>query len=341
MIKNKPITIGDVTVSPGESAKINLPIADLYTATSLFMPLKVVCGRSAGPTLFVSAALHGDEINGVEVIRRLLRRKILKSLKGTLIAVPVVNVHGFINQSRYLPDRRDLNRSFPGSPKGSIAARLANTFLEQIVSKADFGIDLHTGAVDRTNLPQIRGDMDDVETLKLAQAFGAPVVLNSNILDGSLRASAAGLGMPMLIYEAGEARRFDEVCIRAGIRGVLNVMRAVGMLPEDRKTKSTNSVMARHSKWLRAPESGIVCDKVKIGSKVLEGQRLATISDPLGTVNVPLESPFDGIVIGCTNLPLAYEGEALFHIAAFKDVSEVESVVEDFSAKHEPEPQDN
>ena len=140
MIKNRPITIGEITVSPGERANVNLPIADLYTATSLFMPLKVVCGRNAGPILFVSAALHGDELNGVEVIRRLLRRKILKSLKGTLIAVPVVNVHGFINQSRYLPDRRDLNRSFPGSPKGSIAARLANTFLEQIVSKADFGI---------------------------------------------------------------------------------------------------------------------------------------------------------------------------------------------------------
>ena len=341
MIKNRPITIGEITVSPGERANVNLPIADLYTATSLFMPLKVVCGRNAGPILFVSAALHGDELNGVEVIRRLLRRKILKSLKGTLIAVPVVNVHGFINQSRYLPDRRDLNRSFPGSPKGSIAARLANTFLEQIVSKADFGIDLHTGAVDRTNLPQIRGNMDDAKTLELAQAFGAPVVLNSNILDGSLRASAAGLGMPMLIYEAGEARRFDEVCIRAGIRGVLNVMRAVGMLPEDRKTKSPDSVVAHRTKWIRAPESGIVCDKVKIGSKVLEGQRLATISDPLGTVDVPLKAPFDGIVIGCTNLPLAYEGEALFHIAAFEDVSEVESAVEDFSAKHEPELRDD
>jgi predicted deacylase len=183
--------------------------------------------------------------------------------------------------------------------------------------------------------------MDDAKTLELAQAFGAPVVLNSNILDGSLRASAAGLGMPMLIYEAGEARRFDEVCIRAGIRGVLNVMRAVGMLPEDRKTKLPDSVVARRTKWIRAPESGIVCDKVKIGSKVLEGQRLATISDPLGTVDVPLKAPFDGIVIGCTNLPLAYEGEALFHIAAFEDVSEVESAVEDFSAKHEPELRDD
>ncbi len=340
MVKNKPITIGDVTVSPGERANVNLPIADLYTATSLFMPLQVICGRSAGPTLFVSAALHGDELNGVEVIRRLLRRKVFKSLRGTLLAVPVVNVHGFINQSRYLPDRRDLNRAFPGSAKGSIASRLANTFLDQIVSKADFGLDLHTGAIDRSNLPQIRGNMDDAKTLELARAFGAPVILNANIRDGSLRACAADLGMPMLIYEAGEALRFDEVCIRAGVRGVLNVMRAVGMLPERKKTTPSESVLARHTRWMRSPVSGIVRDKVKLGSKVLKGQRLATIGDPLGTVDEQVLAPFDGIVIGCSNLPLAYEGEALFNIAAFKDVLEVEGVVGDFAAEHEPELQD-
>lgn len=340
MAKNTPITIGDVTVSPGEHANVNLPIADLYTATSLFMPLQIHCGRSAGPIMFLSAAVHGDELNGVEIIRRLLRRKVFKSLKGTLLAVPVVNVHGFINQSRYLPDRRDLNRSFPGSASGSIASRLANTFLEQIVSKAEFGIDLHTGAVDRSNLPQIRGNMDDAKTLELAQAFGAPVVINSNLLDGSLRASAASMGMPMLIYEAGEARRFDEVSIRAGVRGVLNVMRTVGMLPDVKKARPSDSVVARYTRWLRAPESGIVCDKVTLGSRVLKGQRLAVISDPLGTEEVELKAPFDGIVIGCSNLPLAYEGEALFHVAAFKDVAEVESLVEDFSAEYEPELQD-
>ena len=337
MPRNNSITIGDVTVSPGERTNVNLPIADLYTATSLFMPLQILCGRNAGPTLFVSAAIHGNELNGVEVIRRLLRRKILKSLRGTLLAVPVVNVHGFINQSRYLPDRRDLNRSFPGSPKGSIASRLANTFLEQIVSKADFGIDLHTGAIDRSNLPQIRGNMDDAKTLEIAKAFGAPVILNSNIRDGSLRACAADLGMPMLIYEAGEALRFDEVSIRAGVRGVLNVMRAVGMLPETKKTNPIESVLARSTRWIRSPGSGIVSNKVKLGSKVMEGQRLATVGDPLGSDEEGVSSPFDGIVIGCSNLPLAYEGEALFNIAAFKDVLEVESLVEEFSAEHEPE----
>jgi len=341
MPKNTSITIGKVTVSPGERANVNLPIADLYTATSLFMPLQILCGRNAGPTMFVSAALHGDEINGVEVVRRLLRRKILKSLRGTLLAVPVVNVHGFINQSRYLPDRRDLNRSFPGSPKGSIASRLANTFLEEIVSKADFGIDLHTGAIDRSNLPQIRGNMGDEKTLEIARAFGAPVILDSNIRDGSLRACAAERGMPMLIYEAGEALRFDEVSIRAGVRGVLNVMRAVGMLSESKRAKKTEPVLAHYTRWIRSPESGIVSDKVKLGSKVMKGQRLATVGDPLGISTEDVLAPFDGIVIGCSNLPLAYEGEALFNIAAFEDVQEVESRVEEFSAEHEPELQDD
>ena len=230
-ITNKPITIGDTKINPGERVNVSLPIADLYTSTSLSMPVQVICGRKAGPVLFVSAAIHGDELNGVEIIRRLLKRKTLGSLRGTLLAVPIVNVHGFLDQSRYLPDRRDLNRSFPGSPKGSIAARLAHTFIEQIVSEADYGIDLHTGAINRSNLPQIRANLDDTQTLDIAKVFGAPVVVNSNILDGSLRQCASDRGMPILIYEAGEALRFDETCIRAGIRGILNVMRHVGMLP--------------------------------------------------------------------------------------------------------------
>lgn len=341
MAKNNSITIGDIEVPPGERTNVSLPIADLYTATSLFMPLHIVCGRRAGPILFVSGAVHGDELNGVEIIRRLLKRKALASMRGTLLAVPIVNVHGFINQSRYLPDRRDLNRSFPGSPRGSIASRLAHTFLDQIVSKANYGIDLHTGALDRSNLPQIRGNMDDAKTLELAKAFGAPVIVNSNIRDGSLRACAAEFGMPMLIYEAGEALRFDELSIRAGLRGVMNVMRSIGMLPESKARKSFEPMLARYTRWVRSPASGIVSDKAKLGSRVSKGERLATISNPLGTDEDTAIAPFDGIIIGRSNLPLAYEGEALFNLAAFKSVSEVEHLVEEFSAEHEPEMQDD
>ncbi len=339
MPKNTPITIGETTVTPGQRVNINLPIVDLYTTTSLSMPVQVICGRSAGPVLFVSAAVHGDELNGVEVVRRLLKRKLLRSIRGTLIAVPVVNVHGFLNQSRYLPDRRDLNRSFPGSAKGSIAARLANTFHQQIVSQVDYGIDLHTGAIDRSNFPQIRGNLDDEKTLELARAFGTPVIINANIRDGSLRACAAEMGIPMLIYEAGEALRFDEVSIRAGLRGVVNVMRCIGMLPASKDKKPASPVLARATRWVRAPTSGIVNDKAKLGSSVAKDQLLATITNPLGTEEEELFAPYDGIIIGRSNLPLAHEGEALFNIAAFKSVAKAENLVEEFSAEHEPDPE--
>lgn len=339
MAANKPITVGKSTIAAGERANVNIPVADLYTATSLSMPMHVICGRKRGPTLFVSAAIHGDELNGVEVIRRLLKRKIMRSIRGTLLAVPIVNVHGFLDQSRYLPDRRDLNRSFPGSPKGSIAARLANTFVKEIVSKADYGIDLHTGAINRSNLPQIRGNLDDATTLGLAKAFGTPVIINANVRDGSLRACAAGRGMPMLIYEAGEALRFDEISIRAGLRGVLNVMRFIGMLPERKTAGRVTPVLANATSWVRAPVSGIVSGKAALGNRVAEGQQMAMISDPLGDAQEGVIAPFDGIVIGRSNLPLAHEGDALFNIAAFRSITKVEDVVEEFAAVHDPENQ--
>jgi len=341
MTSNNSITIGETLIGPGKRVTVNLPIADLYTGTALSMPVKVVCGRKHGPVLFVSAAVHGDELNGVEIIRRLLKRKGLLSLRGTLIAVPVVNVHGFLNQSRYLPDRRDLNRCFPGSPRGSIAARLANTFLTEIVKKSDFGIDLHTGAINRSNLPQIRANLDDPTTLKLAKAFGVPVILNSDLRDGSLRACAADLDMPVLIYEAGEALRFDEVCIRGGLRGILNVMREIGMLPDRKISTQATPVEARSTSWVRAPSSGIVSRIVKLGATVSSDETLATVGDPLGDNVDEVLAPFDGIIIGRSNLPLAHEGDALFNVAAFRSTAAAESRVEDFVTSIEPNGQFN
>ncbi len=335
MALNKPIIIGDTEVKPGSWANISLPVADLYNSSSLNMTARVVCGRRPGPVLFVSAAIHGDELNGVEIVRRLLNLRALRSIKGTLLAVPIVNVHGFLNQSRYLPDRRDLNRSFPGSSKGSIASRLANTFYKQIVKKADFGIDLHTGAMNRSNLPQIRANLDDEQTYELADSFGVPVIVNANMRDGSLRACAADLGMPMLIYEAGEALRFDEVSIRAGVRGVLGVMRQIGMLPRKRRARRVVPVLARSTRWIRAPDSGIVNNRVQLGSRVKEGQCLATISDPVGEAEAAVYSDFDGIVIGLSRLPLAHEGDALFNIAAFRSLAKAEHIVEEFTDRVE------
>jgi predicted deacylase len=333
---HKPLKIGDVEVRPGQRVTVDLPVARLYTDTSLHMPVKVIRGRRAGPVLFISAAVHGDELNGVEIIRRLLKRPGIKSLRGTLLAVPIVNVHGFIDQSRYLPDRRDLNRSFPGSPRGSIAARLANTFLREVVLKSDFGIDLHTGAIDRSNLPQIRANLDDPAVTELAHAFGAPVIVNANMREGSLRACAAGHGIPVMIYEAGEALRFDEVSIRAGIRGVLQVMRKLGMLPPGKPRATNHAVIARATSWVRAPSSGIVTAAVALGRRVKENEALALISDPLGDREEAVRAPFDGIVIGCSRLPLAHEGDALFHLAGFRSVGRAEDAVEEFATIHDP-----
>lgn len=323
------IEIGGSRVPPGSCMTVNLPIGRLYTYDNLTMPVEVVNGRMPGPRLFVSAAIHGDELNGVEIIRRLLRTPALKRLRGTLIAVPVVNVHGLLHRSRYLPDRRDLNRSFPGSSSGSLAGRIAHVFMREIVAKCTHGIDLHTGAVHRDNLPQVRANLDHPETLQLAEAFGVPVLLNSVLRDGSLREAAMESGIPMLLYEGGEALRFDEVSIRAGLRGVLHVMRALDMLPAARgRGDGITPVVARSSSWVRAPESGVLRLQARLGARIRKGDTLGIIAAPLASKECSVIAPFSGILIGHTHLPLVHEGEALFHVARFESNAAVAEQVE-------------
>ena len=317
-LPNPAIKIAGLEVRPGERRRVEIPVAEPYGQAQISIPAVVVHGRSPGPRLFVSAAIHGDELNGVEIIRRLLRLATLRALRGVLIAVPVVNVYGFIAQSRYLPDRRDLNRSFPGSPKGSVAARLAHVFMREVVASCTHGIDLHTGSQHRVNLPQVRGHIDDPETARLAYAFGVPVILNADLRDGSLRQAVHERGMPILIYEGGEALRFDELAIRAGVRGVLSVMRAIGMLPGSRRppTRAT-PVVSRESTWVRAAESGVLRAQTALGTRVSQGQVLGVIADPVGDDEVQIVSRTAGIVISRTDLPLVNAGDALFHIAEF------------------------
>jgi hypothetical protein len=336
-VRAKAIVIGGTSVAPGRRAVIDLPVADLYTHTRLTLPVHVVNGRHPGPTLFLTAAVHGDELNGVDIIRRVLKLREITRLHGRLLAVPIVNVFGFINRSRYLPDRRDLNRSFPGREKGSVAARLAHLVAREIITKASFGIDLHTGSADRTNLPQIRGNLSDPKVLELAKAFGAPVIINSTSRDGSLREFAAENGIPMLVYEAGEALRFDELSIKAGVRGVRRVMRALGMLPaKERRRARVDPVVSRDTTWVRAPRSGIVRVQCRLGERVEPGQQLATIGDPFGETQAAATATVAGLVIGRSTLPLAHEGDALFHIAEFEDGHEakVEASVEEFQQAH-------
>jgi predicted deacylase len=315
-----PIQVGGVTVGPGQRETISIRVARLYTHSELSLPVHVVHGRRQGPRLFVSAAIHGDEICGVEIIRQLLERKSLRQLRGTLLAVPVVNVYGFLNHSRYLPDRRDLNRSFPGSETGSLTSRVARIFMNEVVGKCTHGIDLHTGSNHRVNLPQIRAQMDDPETARLAQAFGAPVILDANLRDGSLRQAGVERSMPILLYEAGEALRYDTDVTRIGLRGITAVMRAIGMLPQSARPKApTKSVVAESSTWVRAPISGVLHGAVPAGTNVEKGSLLGTISDPFGQEESPVTSPVRGIVVGRLKLPLVYQGDALFHVACLDD----------------------
>jgi hypothetical protein len=265
----------------------------------------------------LSGAVHGDEINGVEIIRRVLKLPVMKRLRGSLVAVPIVNVHGFINHSRYLPDRRDLNRSFPGSETGSLTARVANIFLQEIVHKCTHGIDLHTAAIHRDNLAQVRGNLDNPEIARMAQAFGAPVILNGALVEGSLRKLASEAGVHTLLYEAGEALRFNEDCIRRGVRGIVAVMRELGMLPRAENAKPPRTLVVRSSTWIRAPQSGILRARASLGTQVRQGDCLGVVADPFGEREVEVASSTTGIIIGCTNLPLVQEGDALFHIARF------------------------
>jgi len=329
--------IGGESVAAGERRVVDIAVAPMYTLNDLSISVKVLRGKKPGPVLFVSAAIHGDEILGVEIIRRLLQHKALNSLHGTLLAIPIVNVYGFANHQRYLPDGRDLNRCFPGSANGSLAGRVAKTFVDEIVSNSTHGIDLHTGARHRSNYPQIRADLSDPTTLAMTEAFSVPLVLDAKIRDGSLRACAGDLGVPVILYEAGEALRFEEMHVRAGVKGVLSVMRSIGMLRKSsRPAKTPEMTISKQTSWVRAPESGILRIVVPLGAKVVKGQVLAILSDPLGLSEAEILAPFSGMVIGRTNLPLAYAGDAVFHLAQYgKGVGAVEKQVERFQEEHE------
>lgn len=304
------------SIAAGTRKTIDIPLGALSNHTPMSLPVHVIHGRRDGPTLFVSAAIHGDEVQGVEVIRRLIQGTALRSLMGTVMLIPIVNGYGFISHTRYLPDRRDLNRSFPGAPGGSLAGRLAHIFMTEIVHRSDVGLDLHTGALHRTNLPQIRADIEEEGCLELAQAFGAPVILHSNLRDGSLRGAAQEAGVNVLLYEAGEALRFDEFAIRAGVKGVLGVMKHLGMLSaKSGKARKTKSVISRSSHWLRAAEGGIFRATRTIGDSVEKDQVIGAIADPFGEADTEITARSAGIIIGRTNVPVVNQGDALFHVA--------------------------
>lgn len=327
---NSKLIIANTEILRGTTTTINLELPKLYN-TPTNLPIRVIRGRKDGPIVFISAAIHGDELNGIEIIRRIRKLSILNKLKGTLILVPIVNVYGIMNLSRYLPDRRDLNRSFPGSIKGSLASRVAKIFFDEIVSRCDLGIDLHTASIHKSNLPQVRTNIDNEYTFKLAKSFEAPVILHSELRDGSLRSVAQDSGIPILLYEAGEALRFDEVCIRIGVKGIINVLREINMLPTVSRKILKTPIITRNSNWIRTNESGMLRTIKALGDLVKKDEIIAFIDEPLGDDSFPIRSPFDGVIIGKSEIPLIQEGDAVFHIAKLKDLESAESKLEYFN----------
>lgn len=312
--------IGGVRVRTGTRREVSLPITRLITGAEVSLPVHVLHGRDEGPTVWLDAAIHGDEVVGIEIIRRVLGTLSPKEIRGTLIAVPIVNVLGAMTGDRYLPDRRDLNRSFPGSARGSLAARIAHLMMTEIVAKSDVGIDLHTASDRRSNLPQIRCDLEDARTRDLAEAFGAPVIYHARLRDGSLRSAAREQGARVLLYEAGEAWRFDEWAITAGVDGVLRVLTRLGMIeqPATLVDPDSPSEICWRSGWVRARRTGILGLAVGLGQHVRAGERLGELHNSFGRRLAIVKADRDGIVIGRTEAPLVNSGDALVHIGSLE-----------------------
>ncbi|WP_373506022.1 succinylglutamate desuccinylase/aspartoacylase family protein [Aestuariivirga sp.] len=317
--------IGEHEIARGSRAVVDLPVSALSNHTRVTIPVQIVHGAEAGPVIFLAGAIHGDEIQGVEIIRRILVHPSLHKLRGTVLAVPIVNSFGFLNHTRYMPDRRDLNRSFPGSDRGSLASLVADLFFREVVLRSQYGIDFHTAALHRTNLPQVRLVPDEPELLRMAEAFAPPVILISKLREKSLRLSAGEAGVKVLLYEGGEALRFDELAIDAGVKGCLRVMSYFGMIEPVPRKAVPDTVFSDSSSWVRAPEGGILHTMRRTGDRVGRREVIGVVADPLGANSIPVVADDDGIIVGRTNLPIVNRGDALFHIARAKPLASIRS----------------
>ncbi len=311
-----PFTIGGETIAPGTQADVGLPITTMATGFNSQLAVRVLHGAKPGPTVFLSAAIHGDEIVGTAIIQRIANYLSPETLAGTVMLVPVANIFGFLAHTRYLPDRRDLNRSFPGNASGSLAGQVAHVFFSEVVSRASLGIDIHTAAVHRYNLPQIRIAAGNKRLVELAMAFGAPVIIESPLRDGSLRSLAADSGVDMLLMETGEALRFDRFSIETGVAGVLRVLAHLGMIEaDDGLTEVGVPARSNKTQWVRSPRGGVTHRMRKSGDAVRKGDLLAAVAGLFGEDPLEITSPTDGIIIGHATLPVVHQGDALFHIA--------------------------
>lgn len=315
-MENKTIIIGGETVEPGENKLLKIKIDRLPTGTLIDIPVYVHNSKKPGPTILVQAGLHGDEINGIEIVRRMLAEKQFDVESGAVIAVPILNIFGFIHFSRDVPDGKDVNRSFPGTKSGSMANRIAYFYLNEILHQIDYGIDLHTGGGQRNNFPQIRYTEADKKSAELAEVFNAPISFASKLIKGSFRNAAFKMDKPTVVFEAGESMRFDDYAIKEGMQGILNVLKHFKMIPdidtpyaERRKT-----VYLSGRRWLRAPTAGMFIPKIINGSECKKGQVLGIVTDTFAKRKKTIKAPFDGLIFCVNHQAVVNQGDALFHV---------------------------
>ena len=314
----KDLTILGETILPGESRTLNMEIAKLHTMTKLKIPVIIERSEIDGPTVLFSAGLHGDEINGVEIVRQLIVQKINKPKIGTIICIPTINVFGFLNQKREFPDGRDMNRVFPGSLNGSLASRFAYYLLNEIIPNVDYCIDFHAGGASRFNAPQIRLVPNNPELKKLSDVFHAPFALYSKNIAGSFRNSCNKLGVKMLLFEGGKSLDINETITREGVEGTKRFLEHFGMLNPKKITSlpDKKTIYIEKSNWVRAKNSGMFKGLITIGNYVQKGEVLALISDPYGKVEIKIKAPNAGFVINVNDAPIVYQGDAIFHISS-------------------------
>jgi uncharacterized protein len=307
------IIINGQAIEPGETKTVVLNSYELHTKTRLEIPVHVIHSTEKGPAMLLSAGMHGEETNGIEIIRKVISRDEVKNLKcGTLIAIPVINVISFLYGSRDLPDGRDLNRCFPGTRKGSIGSRIAYDLMKHILPVIDFGVDFHTGGSRINNYPQLRCVFEFEANVELAQRFSAPLIIDSTYRDGTFRKEAAKKNKPILVFEGGESMRFDYLAINEGINGCMRLLSSYGMT--DFEVPPNPSVKIRDDLWIRANSSGLFHMNAANGSHVLKDDLLGVIFNPFGETEEKIISPTDGYIIGINNQPVVNEGDALIHM---------------------------
>jgi len=327
-LEPKPFVLLGTEVPPATSTRLawapSQSFEGIYSAT----PVLVVNGAKPGPTLCLTAALHGDELNGIETVRRILYNLDANRLKGTVVGVPIVNLQGFRRGSRYLSDRRDLNRFFPGDPQGSSAARIAHSFFHEIIHHCSAVVDLHTGSFYRTNLPQLRADLTHPKVVKMTEGFGSTVVLHSKGSVGTLRRAAVAIGIPTVTLEAGMPMVLDEAAVSHSVKGIQTLLHQLGMVSKfslwgDPEPVYYNSV------WQRAPEGGIIFSKVELGEQVRSGDLLGTVTNPITNVRTEIRSSYNGRILGMALNQVVQPGFAAYHIgiqAPDEQISEPEEV---------------